>query len=65
MDIKVEGRPDLVRDSSTGAIINTNNTRARSALLRAEKARKERQEIEELKNDVAEIKSLLTQLLEK
>jgi len=65
MDIKVEGRPDLVRDSSTGAIINTNNARARSALLRAEKARKERQEIEELKNDVAEIKSLLTQLLEK
>lgn len=63
--IPVEGNPGLVRDISTGAIINIDKSRATKARQAREKIMREKQEIEELKNDVAEIKSLLKQLLER
>ncbi len=63
--IPVEGHSDLFRDASTGAIININKNKATKARLAREKILKEKQEIEELKSDVAEIKLLLKQLLER
>ena len=62
--IPVEGNPGLVRDTATGAIINIDKGKATKARQAREKIMREKQEIEELKNDVAEIKSLLKQLLE-
>ena len=63
--IPVEGHTNLVRDASTGAIINIDkNTASKSRKAREERLR-EKQEIQELKGDVAEIKSLLKQLLER
>lgn len=63
--IPVEGHTNLFRDASTGAIINIDKNKAAKSRAQREKILKEKQEIEDLKNDVAEIKSLLKQLLER
>lgn len=63
--IKVEGRADLVRDRYTNAILNINKGDIEQAKsIRAQRL-KERQELDQLKTDVSEIKSLLLKLLEK
>ena len=63
--IKVEGEENLVRDRSSNAIININtNEIARSRAARVTRIKKD-QELQELKSEVTEIKSLLLQLLEK
>lgn len=63
--IPVKGYKDLVRDSRSGAIININS----SAHLKAVKLKQEnlakKREYENLKNDVSEIKEMLSQLLTK
>jgi hypothetical protein len=63
--IKVEGRPDLVRDKSSGAIININTSEFEKVRLAKAARKREQQELQDLKNDVSEIKSLLRQLIEK
>lgn len=63
--IPVEGNPGLVRDTATGAIINIDKSKASKARRARESILREKEEIKELKNDVAEIKSLLKQLLER
>lgn len=63
--IPVEGNPGLVRDTATGAIINIDKSKASKARRARESILQEKEEIKELKNDVAEIKSLLKQLLER
>jgi len=60
----VEGNPSLVRDDFSGAILNINTSEAERARARKRARIKEQQEINELKNDVNEIKSLLKQILE-
>lgn len=68
--VQVENNPDLVRDTSTNAIINTNSDayQARRAQIAAVKAQKEideqqRQDIDQLKTDMVEIKKMLEKLL--
>lgn len=62
--IPVKGHPDLARDMYTNAIVNINKEQAdrrraaRDALIR------EKQEFEQVKSDVKEIKALLHKLLE-
>lgn len=63
--IPVEGRPGLFRDPTTNAIINTNVSQAKTARLAREKIKQRETDIENLKSDVAEIKALLKQLLER
>lgn len=63
--IPVEGHTNLVRDAATGAIINIDKSKAARAKKAREEILREKQEIQELKTDVAEIKSLLKQLLER
>lgn len=63
--IMVEGSNGLARDLNTGAIVNINREEIRAA-REAKKRRKNRDaEFEELKNEVGEIKELLTKLVEK
>jgi len=59
---KIKDNPDLVKDTVTQAVINTNSNaiHARRNQIAANKAREE--EFSQMKNDIAEIKSLLTQL---
>lgn len=68
--LQVENNPDLVRDTSTNAIINTNSDayQARRAQIAAVKAQQQideqqRQDIDQLKTDMVEIKKMLEKLL--
>ena len=63
MMIPVEGHPNLYRDEKTGAIINcdTNGYNQYKNLVNNKIAQK--QEIEKIKNDIEEIKSLLKELI--
>lgn len=70
--VKVEGHNGLVRDMSTGAIINTNRTeyeeymaRKRLAEQREVEISKHSEDINILKNEMQEIKSMILQLLQK
>lgn len=69
--MKVDGQPGLVRDKTSGAILNINSNEIRQARKRKkvwqeEKEKTERlsNEVADLKNDMTEIKSLLKQVLE-
>lgn len=68
---KIEGHPDLVKDLTSGAIINTNRDAYAAAKRRAAAAQAQRdeirnttREINNLKCEMHEIKNLLNQLVE-
>lgn len=63
--IPVEGHSNLFRDENTGAIIN-NDDSGYIAYMRAKNLKNnERQEIEEMKSEISEIKNLLSKIIEK
>ena len=71
MKIKVEGHDDLVRDESSNAIVNTNKSAYLMARKRADEAQRQRDQLREttrelnnLKCEMHEIKTLLTKLVE-
>ena len=68
--IKVQGHSSLVRNAETKAIINTDSTSYISYMKRANKNKQESEslenaihDIDDLKSDMLEIKTLLQQLL--
>ena len=61
----VEGNIGLVRDTSTGAILNINKDEISAARKRKLERRQKEQEIVDLKNEVGEIKNMLNKLIEK
>jgi len=68
--IKVKGHDNLIRDSKTNSIINTNMVEYNEYILRRNSKLKENEKIQNLesdvtniKNDLDEIKSLLKELL--
>ena len=70
--LKVEGHNDLVRDTNTHAIVNTNRTAYLTANRRAADAQRQRdeirsatREINNLKCEMHEIKDMLKILLDK
>ena len=70
--LKVKDEPDLMRDALSGAIINTNRTAYDRAVARAKAAQDQRdelrsatREINNIKCEMHEIKSLLQQLVSK
>ena len=69
---RVEGHQDLIRDNKSGAIINRNRSAYEIAKRRAAEAQKQRdeirgatREINNLKCEMHEIKSMLKTLLDK
>lgn len=62
--VQVEHQPDFIRDMETGAILNINTDNIRKQKMILQQRRQEKQEIDHLKNEMSEIKSLLQQLLE-
>jgi hypothetical protein len=58
-------KEDMMRDPDSNAIINKNSEIIRAAKLKKQKLREEQQRIESLENDVADIKDMLKQLLER
>lgn len=71
MKLRVEGNPNLVRDTSTGVILNRDDHakveyEAKRARLRAEKQRQATLDarVSQLEDDIADIKYLLHRLIE-
>tara|TARA_E500000318_G_scaffold106175_1_gene113872 strand:+ start:6394 stop:6615 length:222 start_codon:yes stop_codon:yes gene_type:complete len=64
MLVPIEGHPDLARDTKTNAIININKEKAEQRKKARELKLKEKQEFEQVKTDVQEIKAMLQKLLE-
>ena len=70
--LKVEGHADLVRDVKTGAVVNINRPEAALTRQRKHNWRVQQQvqeqlksDVDQLKNDISDIKDLLTKLVEK
>ena len=62
--LKVEGHTDLFRDENSGAIININKQGVSAARKRKLERRQKEKEFEELKNEVSDIKIMLTKIIE-
>ena len=65
---QVKNNPSLVRDTTSGAIININESAYQARLNQIEKSKKDLQQTEKinkLESDVEEIKNLLKQLVSK
>jgi len=65
MKIPVEGQPGLYRDSETGAIINSSSGEF-SSYEQAKKIKlKEKEEIQNIKNELSELKGMMKELVNK
>ena len=69
--LPIEGQKELVRDTETGAIVNIDNNAYQASLERHYKAQKQKETIENnsrdintIKTELTEIKSMLKLLLE-
>lgn len=62
---KVEGHSDLIRDTETNAVINTDKTAYQNYVLLKNQKLKEKDRLDKLENEVGEIKSLLQKLVDK
>lgn len=60
--IPVEGHNNFFRDRYTGAILNNDSSGYIRYMKMKEQKQKERDELDQLKNDIAEIKSLLKEI---
>lgn len=60
----VDGHPDLMKDPTTGMIININKDKVNSIKETRRRKAEERQEIDQLKSDINAIKAMLEKLLE-
>ena len=72
MYTKIEGHSDLVKDGTTGAILNTNNNayeavkrRYKINQLQKEQINKQEKDINSMKEDLTELKTLVKALLTK
>ena len=70
--LQVEGYSNYVRDTKTGAILNTNSTVIQNAIARKAEWKKKQEEhenlvddVDELKQEIKEIKNLLGKIAEK
>lgn len=61
--IPVEGNPHLFRDEDSGAIINCDQTAYEQHLISKQKRELQKKEIDHLKDEISEIKSLLKELM--
>lgn len=61
--IPVEGHKNLYRNPETGAIINHDQVGYENYVKHRDEKKRQKMEIEQLKNDVSEIKKLLQELV--
>ena len=61
--IRVEGHKNLYRDESSGAIINHDTNGYSEYIKMRDLKRSQKDEIDKLKNEITEIKSLLKELV--
>ena len=70
--LRVKDHPDLVRDTQSHAVVNTNMAAYRAAVERSRSAQKSKDELRDavrdinnLKSEMHEIKNLLLQMMDK
>ncbi len=63
--IKVEGHANLARDEKTGAIINTDSSGYAAYMKVKEKKSLEKQELDNMKQEISEIKEMLAKITSK
>jgi hypothetical protein len=63
--IRVEGYSNLYRDEETGAIVNCDTMAYNQYITSLNMKNSQKKEIDGIKNEISEIKSLLKQLLDK
>lgn len=63
--IPVEGHKNLYRDEKTGAIINTDSFGYSQYIQMSQSRLNQKQEIDEIKKDIDDIKSLLSEIVKK
>lgn len=61
--VKIEGTTNLVKDTSSGAILNTDNTGLQKALALKEARKNQKEEIEEIKQKVSDMENKLDRIL--
>tara|TARA_Y100000592_G_C5215641_1_gene197009 strand:+ start:58 stop:270 length:213 start_codon:yes stop_codon:yes gene_type:complete len=61
----IEGHSGYVKDKRTGAVLNTNNEEIEAAKKRKADRLNKNKELVDLKNEVSDIKKMLTQIVEK
>ena len=61
----IECHSGYVKDKRTGAVLNTNNEEIKAAKKRKADRLNKDKELFELKNEVSDIKKMLTQIVEK
>ncbi len=61
--IPVEGHKNLFRDENTGAILNNDSLGYTRHMTMKKKMQQERKELDDMKRDIDEIKSLLRELV--
>lgn len=60
--IRVEGEQHLYRDRETGAILNTDNSGYNQYVKMKKRRQTQKEELDTLKKDIEEIKSLLKEI---
>ena len=72
MEVRVKDHPDLVKDSNSGAVINSNATAYQKAVAAHQRALEEKQkldsavdDINNLKTEITEVKGLLQEILKR
>ena len=61
--IPVEGHKNLFRDEKSGAIVSTDTIGYSQYIKMKNEKQKQREEIDQIKDDITEIKSLLKELI--
>ncbi len=60
---KIKDSEDLVKDNNSGAILNINNDALRAYRQAREKNMRMHEKVNQMENDISEIKSLLNELV--
>lgn len=63
--IRVDGEADFVKDKDTGAILNNNRSEIQQARARKKARLQQQNELDNLKQDVSDMKIMLSKILEK
>ena len=65
MKVGIEGHNGLVRDTNNMAVINTDSSALEAARRRQIEAQDKANELQQLKDDVAELKQMMKEVLKK
>jgi regulator of replication initiation timing len=63
--LKVEGHSGYLKDTSSGMVHNNNINEIEAARMRKAQKKQQEQDINNLKNEVSDIKKMLTKIIEK